>query len=165
MVAAAIVVVAAVIVGLFVRKGGGPVGPGEEKTGGEVTIPGPGGEEMTVFNPEVPENAEPTPPVAEAPAAQGAEEKWRRLEITMSSAGFEPNEITVNKGDVVQIRLTAQGGDYDIQIPYTGHYAKVSNGETKEISLGVNTVGKYTFSCRDYCPAGKVISGSLIVLP
>ena len=109
-------------------------------------------------------NAELSESAVEAPAAPGAEEKFGAFNMTVSSAGFSPNEITVGKGDVVQIRLTAEGGDYDFSMPYTGHYVVVPEGETKQITFGINTVGTYAFMCRDYCH-GKTISGSLIVLP
>jgi len=164
LVAAALIVVAGIVTGIIAIKNGGFNAPGEKEEGPEVTIPGAGGEEIPVFSSETPVNAELSESAVEAPAAPGAEEKFSAFNMTVSSAGFSPNEITVGKGDVVQIRLTAEGGDYDFSMPYTGHYVVVPEGETKQITFGINTVGTYAFMCRDYCH-GKTISGSLIVLP
>ncbi len=165
LVAVALIVVAAVVTGVFLRKSE-PVGPGEKGTEGEVTMPGPGGEEIPVFNSETPDGAKLTPPTAaEAPAAPGTEERFGAFNMTASAAGFNPGQITVGKGDVVQIRITAEEDDFDFSLPYNGIYVMVPKGETKQITFGINTEGTYTFMCRDYCPAGKTISGSLIVLP
>jgi heme/copper-type cytochrome/quinol oxidase subunit 2 len=161
-----VVVVIGILFGVFGRKQGGffvPVDEKEKKEG-EVTMP-VGDTEVSVFTTEVPGNAELTVPQEKAPAAPGAEEKLGIFNMTVSSSGFSPNSITVNKGDVVQIRLTAQGGDYDLSMPYKGLYVMVPENETKQITFGINTTGTYNFMCRDYCPGGRTINGELIVLP
>ena len=95
----------------------------------------------------------------------GAEEKFGIFDMTVSSAGFNPENITVNLGDVVQIKLTAQGGDYDFAVPWSGLYTEVKERETKQITFGATSAGTFVFMCRDFCPAGKTITGSIIVLP
>jgi len=167
LVAAALIVIAGVILGILSMEDG-VFSPGNGKKTNEPGVVGePEGTEdgvVPVFSNEVPENAELTEPTNEAPAAPGVEEKDRAFKIAVNENGFTPSNITVNVGDVVRMSFTAQGDDYDVQIPYTGHYISIKNGETKQITLGINTVGTYNFSCRDLCP-GKTISGQLIVLP
>lgn len=161
----AVIVVVGIVVGVTTRQKGVFI-RGDEKGRGVVEeITAPTGEAVPVFTSEVPAGAEPTEPAISAPAAPDRTEKLNIFNMAVSAAGYEPDSITVKKGDIMTIRLTAQGGTYDVQIPYTGHYAKVSNGETKEVSVGMNTAGTYTFLCRDFCPQGRTISGSIIVLP
>ncbi|MBI4033938.1 MAG: cupredoxin domain-containing protein [Candidatus Brennerbacteria bacterium] len=163
-----VAVIVGIVIGVFSRKGGPPPSEpsgapiaGEETGEPEVQAP-----VVPEFSPETPKNAEPTKPTAaESPAAPGAEEKFGAFNMTVSSAGFNPNSITVRKGDAVQIRLTAVGGDYDFDMPYKGLYVMVPEGETKQITFGINTAGSYGFMCRDFCPQGRTISGTLIVLP
>ena len=167
LVAAALIVIAGIILGILSMKDGGFLPGGEKQEGKTDSTEGVGETidgTVPVFSNEVPENAELTEPSNEAPAAPGVEERDRAFKIAVNENGFTPSNITVNVGDVVRMSFTAQGDDYDVQIPYTGHYISVKNGETKQITLGINTVGTYNFSCRDLCP-GKTISGSLIVLP
>lgn len=165
LVVAGVIVVVGIIFGILGRQGGifTPADKGEKQSGeGRAPL---GDAEVPLFTTEVPKDAKPTAPQAEAPATPGATEKLGIFEMRVSSNGFEPNSITVNKGDVVQIRLTAQGGDYDFTVPYGGLYTEVKEGETKQITFGATSVGTFSFMCRDFCPAGKTITGSIIVLP
>ncbi len=165
LVVAGTIVVIGIIFGVLTRKSGVLIPESkEEKKEEEIALPITG-EEIPVFTPQLPQDTKPTIPQISAPAAPGRDEKVGIFEMKVSAAGFEPNSITVSKDDIVQIRLTAEGGDYDFSMPYNGLYTKVSNGETQQISFGVNTAGTYGFTCRDFCPPGKIISGSIIVLP
>ncbi len=71
----------------------------------------------------------------------------------------------MNLGDVVQIRLTAVGGDYDFAVPWSGLYTAVKEGETKQITFGATSAGTFVFMCRDLCPGGRTINGSIVVIP
>ena len=117
------------------------------------------------FTSEVSKNLTPTTPAIEAPAAPNSKEKLGIFNMSVSSSGFDPAVLTVKKGNLVKINLTSVGGDYDFYMPYAGLYVSVRKGETKEISWGANTVGAFTFECRDYCPPFKKIAGSLNVIP
>lgn len=138
--------------------------------------PGLGGEETTgategvmggtkKFSSDVPLNAAPTTPDIEAPAAQDGAARFGRFNISVSREGYAPATITVKLGNLVQINLTAVGGNYDFSMPWSGLYQMVNSGETKQISFQTTSAGTYVFECRDLCPAGKTISGRLIVLP
>ena len=113
----------------------------------------------------VPKGAALTQTVSEAPAAPSATERLRVFQMSASEGGYLPSTITVNKGDIVNIKLTALAGDYDFSMPYTGMYQSVKQGETKQIGFGAVTAGTFTFECRSFCPAGGKITGSVIVLP
>ncbi len=164
LVVVALIIVVGIVVGILSRGDGSSTVPEEGKEGVEIVAPGADGEELPVFASEIPANTELTEPAEQSVAAPGAEEKFGAFNMVVSVAGFVPDEIVVTKGDVVQIRLTATGGDYDFSMPYKGLYVLVPEGEMKQITFGINTAGTYGFMCRDYCP-DKTITGQLIVLP
>lgn len=150
--------------------GGGPMGPNgssPEDTGGAVggNEDAPSNAPPPTYTSEVPLDATPTAPVVEAPAAPGRDERLGIFDMTVSAAGYNPSALTVKLGDLVQIRLTAAGGDYDFSMPWSGLYQSVKKGETKQISFQTTAVGTYLFQCRDFCPSGKTINGQVIVLP
>ncbi len=91
--------------------------------------------------------------------------KARRFDIKATKDGFEPDEIVVNQWDRVELDFTAVDGKYDLSIPYLGSYFfPAKQGETKLFTFTVPTSGTFTFECRDYCPAGSIIKGTLVVL-
>lgn len=118
-----------------------------------------------VFTPEVPEDAVPTVPQHESPAAPNTEAKLGFFDMNVSASGFSPSTLTVKLGNLVQIKLTGVGGTYDFSMPWTGLYQKVNDGETKQISFQTTSVGTFIFECRDFCPVGRTIQGELIVTP
>ncbi len=118
------------------------------------------------YSSEVPKSAELTKPVSEAPAFIGAtDEKFRIFEMQVSKNGYSPDNFTVNLGDTVQIKMTAVDGDYDFSMPWSGLYKFAKKGENKNITFGVRSAGTFNFECRDHCPAGNVIKGTVVVLP
>ena len=120
------------------------------------------------YTSSVPEDATVTQGKMEAPASanDALDTKLRFYDIKASKNGFEPNTITVNSGDSVELNLTAVDGDYDVDFAYLGAYFPVvKKGETKKLPLSTNLSGTFTFQCKDFCPLGGVIKGSLIVLP
>ena len=136
------------------------------KTGLEVLKnTNPSSTEPVVFSPEVPKDVVITAPSASAtnPTSQG--NIFGIYPISASVNGFTPNSIAVKKGDVVKIELTGTDGKYDFSLQGYGNYIAVEKGETKKVSFIPDTAGTFLFECRDFCPAGKKIQGTLIILP
>lgn len=160
-------IILVVLFGFFSKDGGrSPLvpfsGPDAEVTPGEENGVMDG---ERVFAPEVPEDAVPTVPQHESPAAPNTEVKLGFFDMSVSASGYEPSSLTVKLGNLVQIKLTGVGGAYDFSMPWTGLYQKVNDGETKQISFQTTSVGTFLFECRDFCPVGKKIQGELIVTP
>lgn len=101
----------------------------------------------------------------EVPLAPNRNEQLRISEMRVSARGYEPSSLVMKKGDVMYFTLTAVDGDYDFHIPANNIYAFVKRGETKQISFGLTTTGTFAFQCRDHCPQGKIIQGSIVALP
>lgn len=169
LIVALVVVVAAIVVVGLLGKRGGPVAEflglsprGEEAAGG----PGENGAGGRYgYSPTVPEDATPTTPVIEAPAAPNREERFGIFEMRITRRGFDPETLTVKAGNISQVKVTAVDGDYDFSVPDVGLYVFVKQGETQNVSFGQTTTGTFTFECRDHCPRTGKIQGSLIVMP
>ncbi|MBI5732557.1 cupredoxin domain-containing protein [Candidatus Jorgensenbacteria bacterium] len=120
------------------------------------------------YTKSVPKDAVLTEPKHEAPANPNpvSTAKARYFDLKATASGFSPSTITVNKGDTVYIDFSAVDGSYDFDIPYLGAYfSVVKQGSNRRLPFDVSVSGTFTFECRDYCPKGEIIKGSLVVLP
>ena len=121
--------------------------------------------EAKKFTSEVPKSAVETKPVSQAPAAPGSSAKLGFYEIEISRAGFSPSTIVVKKGNLVQIKVKAIDGNYDLLIPYAEMWVDVGQGETKQISFQADAQGTFIFECKNKCPITGKVQGTLIILP
>lgn len=158
-----LIVVVAIIV-LIIAFGGDKIGTGGEN--GDVMSGGEDeGERGTeTFDPTAPdESLEVTKPKVETKAAPGSEASLRVFEMTATKDGFDPAEIVVNQGDTISIKVQTAGVGYDIALPDIGLYQSIEKGGEKKIEFQALAPGTFTYLCRDMCPGGKEIKGSLIV--
>lgn len=117
------------------------------------------------FSPNVPKNAVESKPQENAPIA-GKENKHGTFDIKVSSNGFDPSSITVKKGDIVSLVFVSVSADtYDFFMPAYGSHITISPKKENRLDFSANDVGTFIFECRDNCPAGKKITGQLIVIP
>ena len=117
------------------------------------------------YKAEVPKDAVLSTPVRETPAAPNVEEKLGIYEIRITKNGFDPLTLTVKKGNLVQLRITAVDADYDWSMPYSGLYKTIKKGETGDVGpWGATLAGTFIFECRNLCPLENT-TGSLIVIP
>ncbi|MEK7626669.1 MAG: cupredoxin domain-containing protein [Patescibacteria group bacterium] len=163
------VVLAGIIIGVLVKKGAVPVSPGEQIGGVKIATSTKKSDERPGFTSEIPKNVEPTKPSLDIPitsqSAGGNVSNYKVFSVNATASGYVPSEIVAKKGDVVEINLSASGGSYDLFSQSAGFYVSAASGKTGKITFTPSDSGTYSFSCRDMCPAGKIISGQLIVLP
>lgn len=119
------------------------------------------------FSKEVPKNIEITQPENRVvfQSGSGGEEALSEYEITASPAGYAPNRIVVREKDIVTLRLKSSGGRFDIYSPAMGFYLDSKDGETVHTRFRTLGSGTYLFECRDFCPAGKKVQGTMVVKP
>ncbi|MEK7169261.1 MAG: cupredoxin domain-containing protein [Patescibacteria group bacterium] len=165
-----VVVLVGVAVGVLTKKnGGGPVSPGSQTGEAKIATSTPKSGEKTGFTNEIPKNAELTKPSQDIPITSKSSgsnvSNYKVFNVNVSASGYNPSEIVANKGDVVEINLTASGGSFDIFSRSAGFYVSASDGKIGKITFTPSDSGTYDFSCRDSCPNGKIISGKLIILP
>ena len=88
------------------------------------------------------------------------------FKIKAERGTFSPSELVFEKGQRVQIEFVAVDGDYDLDIaPPIGAYVTAKKGQSSTFGFdaGKNNSGVYTFSCRNYCPEGREMKGTIVV--
>ena len=101
-------------------------------------------------------------PTTVAPASPGGSESLRRFSLKIQDDKFSPDTVIVNKGDVIQLSITALDKNYDFTQPDFGFKKSISKGQTQEIGFQASATGKFTFFCNacggpDKGPIGYII--------
>lgn len=95
----------------------------------------------------------------------------RIIEVTASQWKFEPNEIVVNKGDTVILRITSSldaDPSFDAHgfliLGYDVPNTVLPKGEVVEVKFVADKAGSYPFICTIFCGEGHTaMQGTLIV--
>jgi plastocyanin len=90
--------------------------------------------------------------------------KIKTFDITAENFKFSNEEIRVNEGDTVRIRLSSEGGTHDLVIDeFNSQTKRLSDGESDTISFVADRKGTFAF----YCSVGNHrqmgMEGNLIV--
>jgi len=73
------------------------------------------------------------------------------IEMRGENNTFQPPDLIVNEGDVVDIRLSAMDRDYEIYLPELGIYKLVAKGKKSEVQFQAFPAGKHVFRCKAIC--------------
>ncbi|MEK6938956.1 MAG: cupredoxin domain-containing protein [Nanoarchaeota archaeon] len=91
-------------------------------------------------------------------------ETIKTFEITAKSFSFEPDTITVNKGDKVKLIVTSIDIDHGVGIKEYNLRQYVAAGKTETIEFIADKQGTFNFYCSVYCGEGHgTMKGQLIV--
>lgn len=157
--------VAVVVLVAWYGISGGPMGRGNPAT------PSDNSSENLIdlnakllFSPVVPASAAPTPP--EQVFFSGEEGvRLNSFSIVADRGAFTPSTIVVEGGQNVQVNFTAVDRDYDIGVAAPiGAYVVAKAGETQVFGFSMDQEGTYAFRCQQFCPEGRAIEGSIIIL-
>ncbi len=158
----ALVVLGGIVLGIAMRNGKNKSVPAVSESTSTPLSPVT---QTSTYTPEIPQNATLTVPVQQAPAAPNSPAKLGIFDMKITKNGFEPNTITVREGDRVTINLTAVDGNYDMLMGDFA-YQSVKQGETKAINMQLAvSPGTYLFTCKNFCPQGGAIKGTMVVIP
>ncbi len=164
----AVLLVAVIVVGIVSGGGtrGGPSGTNE--TGMNATSTMTPQEELqnTGYTPSVPQNAVETPAqtTVQVVTDPTKDESLGIYHVIASRNGYNPSQLVVVQGNIVQLTFTSQGGQYDLSIPAMGVYITSPDGVDKHTSFRVPQSGTFKMACQDYCPSGG-LEGTLVVKP
>ncbi len=116
------------------------------------------------FSEDVEEDVEETKPerVTEKEDSETGEREGGYT-VVVSSDGYNPDVLTIDKNTIVSLKLRSEGGKYDFYIPKLGNYLVAEDGEEDQLSFRVSGTGTYRIECRDYCPSSGKIYGKLVV--
>ncbi|MDB4978642.1 MAG: cytochrome c oxidase subunit [Candidatus Peribacteria bacterium] len=107
----------------------------------------------------------PTPVVGTSSASSvTADSTVRIIPMTVTTFKFEPNAVTLKKGEKVKIRITGIEGVHGIGVPALGINVPVNPGETVDIDVPTDTAGTYEFYCTIPCgPGHDSMKGTIVI--
>ncbi len=95
-----------------------------------------------------------------------AQEDANTVEIKMTAKKyrFDPNEITVKKGQHVKLLITALDRDHGFKLEAFNINQKLKKGETETIEFTADKAGTFPFQCSEFCGLGHgKMKGKLVV--
>lgn len=88
----------------------------------------------------------------------------RVIQVLATNWYFEPETITVKKGEVVELQVTGGGVEHSLAVPAFNLEVIVKPDETKGIVFTPDQVGTFPILCNVYCGDGhSSMTGQLIV--
>ncbi len=95
-----------------------------------------------------------------------AQEDANSVEIKMTAKKyrFDPNEITVKKGQHLKLLITALDRDHGFKLEAFNINQKLKKGETETIEFTADKTGTFPFQCSEFCGLGHgKMKGKLVV--
>jgi cytochrome c oxidase subunit II len=86
--------------------------------------------------------------------ATGHGETPKTIPITASRFSFEPNEITVKKGQEVTLVIKSKDVSHGLLIEELGVRTEVKKGESSEVKFTPESAGTYEGKCAHFCGKG-----------
>ena len=97
-------------------------------------------------------------------AGQDASAGVREFKMTAKNYDFDPNVITVKKGEKVRLLVTSTDRDHGIKIEGYDINQVVKKGQTATIEFPADKAGTFEFKCSVYCGMGhRKMKGKLVV--
>jgi cytochrome c oxidase subunit 2 len=88
----------------------------------------------------------------------------KNFHITARRYEFEPNTLTVNKGDIVVIEIVSLDVTHGFAIDEYGINEVIPAGKTTIVEFTADKSGKFNFYCSVYCGSGHTtMNGELLV--
>lgn len=98
---------------------------------------------------------------AKAPAASP---EVREIQMTAKKYEFNPNVITVKKGEQVKLIITALDRDHGFKLDAFGINQKLKKGAPTTIEFTADKTGTFPFQCSEFCGLGhRKMKGKLVV--
>jgi len=96
----------------------------------------------------------------EAPSSGGVVE----IKVTARKFAFDPNVITVKKGDRVRLLITAADHDHGFKLAAFDIDQLIPKGQTATIEFTATKAGTFPFQCSHFCGMGHgKMKGKLVV--
>jgi len=88
----------------------------------------------------------------------------KEFQITASQFSFEPNIITVNKGDTVKLKIKSVDVTHGFTINEFGVNEKLEPGKMIDVEFVAGKTGAFSFYCSIFCGNGHSgMRGELVV--
>ena len=101
--------------------------------------------------------------VAQEPAPAGGGE-GAEIKVTAKKYQFDPNVITVKKGDHVKLVITALDRDHGFKLEAFNINQKLKKGDASTVEFTADAAGTFPFQCSVVCGLGHhKMKGRLVV--
>ncbi len=102
--------------------------------------------------------------LAQEPAATTPAGETHEIQMTAKKYEFNPNPITVKKGEHVKLVITALDRDHGFKLDTFKINQKLKKGKATTVEFTADQAGTFTFQCSDFCGLGhKRMKGKLAV--
>ncbi|MFB3920681.1 MAG: cupredoxin domain-containing protein [Terriglobia bacterium] len=99
--------------------------------------------------------------LAQTPATSG---EAHEFQMTAKKYQFDPNVITVKKGEHVKLVITALDRDHGFKLEAFGIDQKLKKGDPTTVEFTADKAGTFPFKCSDFCGFGHgKMKGKLVV--
>ena len=99
--------------------------------------------------------------MAQNPATSGDAHEFQ---MTAKKYQFDPNVITVKKGERVKLVITALDRDHGFKLEAFGINQKLKKGDPATIEFTADKAGTFPFQCSEFCGFGHgKMKGKLVV--
>ena len=100
----------------------------------------------------------------ETAPAPGSENQAVEIKMTARKYRFDPNPITVKKGQHVKLLISALDHDHGFKLEAFNINQKIKKGTTATIEFTADKAGTFPFQCSDFCGLGHPrMKGKLLV--
>jgi cytochrome c oxidase subunit 2 len=100
----------------------------------------------------------------ETAPATGSGSQAVEIKVTARKYRFNPNPITVKKGEHVKLLITALDHDHGFKLEAFNINQKIKKGTTATIEFTADKAGTFPFQCSDFCGIGHPrMKGKLVV--
>lgn len=89
-----------------------------------------------------------------APASGRKDTPVKSITITAKRFSFEPNEITIKKGEPVVLVVESADVTHGLKIEAWGLRTEVKKGQSAELSFTPDTAGTFEGKCAHFCGKG-----------
>ena len=87
------------------------------------------------------------------------------IRITAKKFEYEPNQITLKKGEPVTLELVSLDRVHGFNLPELGIRADIIPGQSTKVHLLPQATGSFTFRCDIFCGSGhEDMAGQIIVV-
>jgi cytochrome c oxidase subunit 2 len=97
-------------------------------------------------------------------AGQAASSGYHEFTMTAKNFEFDPDTITVKKGEKVRLIITAADHDHGFKLDAFDINQVLKKGDTETIEFTATKAGTFEFKCSVYCGKGhRKMKGKLVV--
>jgi len=83
-----------------------------------------------------------------------AQEPSKTIEVHVKRFAFSPDEITVKKGETVDIKLVSEDVTHSLSVPDLNISQEVSKGHPEDVVITPQAAGDFHGQCGRFCGAG-----------